>query len=65
MIEDIGKWLVVGLILAGLITAFVPDDFFLRFAGTPIVSMLVVLAISIPMYVCATGSIPIAVALML
>jgi len=65
MIEDIGKWLVIGLIVAGLITVFVPDDFFLRFAGTPIVSMLVVLAISIPMYVCATGSIPIAVALML
>ena len=65
MIEDIGKWLVIGLIIAGLITVFVPDDFFLRFAGTPIVSMLVVLAISIPMYVCATGSIPIAVALML
>lgn len=65
MIEDIGKWLVIGLMIAGLITVFVPDDFFLRFAGTPIVSMLVVLAISIPMYVCATGSIPIAVALML
>ena len=65
MIEDIGKWLVIGLVVAGLITVFVPDDFFLRFAGTPIVSMLVVLAISIPMYVCATGSIPIAVALML
>ena len=65
MIEDIGKWLVIGLVIAGLITAFVPDDFFLRFAGTPLLSMLVVLAISIPMYVCATGSIPIAVALML
>ena len=65
MIEDIGKWLVIGLVVAGLITAFVPDDFFLRYAGTPILSMLVVLAISIPMYVCATGSIPISVALML
>ena len=65
MIEDIGRWLVIGLILAGLITVFVPDDFFLRFAGTPMLSMLVVLAISVPMYVCATGSIPIAVALML
>jgi len=65
MIEDIGLWLVVGLIIAGLITALVPDDFFARYAGTPILSMMVVLAISIPMYVCATGSIPIAVALML
>ena len=65
MIEDIGKWLVIGLIVAGLITVFVPDDFFLRFADMPIVSMLVMLAVAIPMYVCSTGSIPIAVALML
>ena len=65
MVEDIGKWLVLGLVLAGLITIFVPDDFFLHFANTPLLSMLVVLAISIPMYVCATGSIPVAVALML
>lgn len=51
MVQDIGRWLVIGLVLAGLITVFVPDDFFLRFAGTPLLSMLVVLAISIPMYV--------------
>lgn len=65
MIQDIGRWLVLGLMLAALITIFVPDDFFLQFADTPLLSMLMVLAISIPMYVCATGSIPIAVALML
>jgi len=65
MVQDIGRWLVLGLIIAGLITVFVPDDFFLRYAGTPLLSMLVVLLISIPMYVCATGSIPIAAALML
>jgi len=65
MIQDIGRWLVIGLVIAGLITVFVPDDFFLRYAETPLASMAVVLAISIPMYVCATGSIPIAAALML
>ncbi len=65
MIQDIGRWLVIGLVIAGLITVFIPDDFFLRYAGTPLASMAVVLAISIPMYVCATGSIPIAAALML
>ena len=65
MVQDIGQWLVLGLVIAGLITLFVPDDFFLRFADTPIVCMFMMLAISIPMYVCATGSIPIAVALML
>ena len=35
MIQDIGRWLVLGLVIAGLITVFVPDDFFLRFADTP------------------------------
>ncbi len=65
MVEDIGKWLVVGLIIAALITVLVPDSFFAIFADNTWLSMLLVLAISIPMYICATGSIPIAVALML
>ena len=65
MMEDIGKWLVIGLIIAGLITVFVPDDFFTIFRGNTLMSMLLVLCIAIPMYICATGSIPIAVALML
>ena len=65
MVEDIGKWLVVGFVIAALITVFVPDSFFAIFADNTWMSMLLVLAISIPMYICATGSIPIAVALML
>jgi hypothetical protein len=65
MIQDIGRWLIIGIVIASLITIFVPDDFFLKYAGTPLASMAVVLVISIPMYVCATGSIPIAAALML
>ena len=65
MMGDIGKWLVIGLIVAGLITTFVPQEFFAVFADNSFMSILLVLCISIPMYVCATGSIPIAVALML
>lgn len=65
MMQDIGKWLVMGLVVAGLITVFVPDSFFAVFADKPLLSMLLVLAFAIPMYLCATGSIPIAVALML
>jgi uncharacterized membrane protein YraQ (UPF0718 family) len=64
MMEDIGKWLVVGLIVAGLITVLVPDSFFAIFKDNTLLSMLLVLCISVPMYICATGSIPIAVALM-
>ena len=65
MMGDIGKWLVIGLIIAGLITTFVPQEFFSVFAGNSFMSILLVLCISVPMYVCATGSIPIAVALMM
>lgn len=65
MMEDIGKWLVVGLVIAGLITAFVPDSFFMAFEGNTWASMLLVMVIVLPMYLCATGSIPIAVALIM
>jgi uncharacterized membrane protein YraQ (UPF0718 family)/copper chaperone CopZ len=65
MIQDIGRWLLLGLVVAGLITVFVPDSFFALFADKPLLSMLLVLAFAVPMYLCATGSIPIAVALML
>lgn len=65
MMQDIGRWLLLGLVVAGLITVFVPDSFFALFADKPLLSMLLVLAFAIPMYLCATGSIPIAVALML
>ena len=65
MMEDIGKWLVIGLVVAGLITVLVPDSFFEVFKDNSLLSILFVLLFSIPMYLCATGSIPIAVALML
>ena len=65
MMEDIGKWLVIGLVVAALITVFVPDSFFAIFADNSLLSMLLVMCMAIPMYLCATGSIPIAVALML
>ena len=65
MMEDIGKWLVVGLVVAGLITVLVPDSFFAIFKDNTLLSMLLVLCVSVPMYICATGSIPIAVALMM
>ena len=65
MMEDIGKMLLFGLIIAGLIAYFVPDNFFTIFKGNTLLTMLLVLVVAIPMYVCATGSIPIAIALMM
>ena len=65
MLSDIGGRLVVGLLIAGLITVLVPDNFFASYASNGFVNMLIMLVIAVPMYVCATGSIPIAVALIL
>lgn len=65
LISSIGGWLVAGLIIAALITVYVPADFFSVLGTTPILSMIAVLIVAIPMYVCATGSIPIALSLML
>ncbi|MBR6318824.1 MAG: permease [Prevotella sp.] len=65
MIRDIGLRLVVGLVVAALIQVAVPDEFFLSFGSQPLLQMLVILAIAVPMYICSTGSIPVAAALML
>jgi len=64
MLQDVGKWLVIGLLIAALITVAVPDEWLAALHDYKLLNMLIVLAIAIPMYVCATGSIPIAVSLM-
>ena len=64
MLQDVGKWLVIGLLIAALITVAVPNDWLAALHDYKLLNMLIVLAVAIPMYVCATGSIPIAVSLM-
>lgn len=65
MVQSIGKWLVIGLVIAALITVCVPSGFFVSLADRPLLAMLAVVVVAVPMYVCATGSIPIALSLML
>ena len=64
MLQDVGKWLIIGLLIAALITVAVPNDWLAALHDYKLLNMLIVLCIAIPMYVCATGSIPIAVSLM-
>jgi uncharacterized protein len=63
--RDIGRAMLVGLVVAAVISALVPDGFFADKLGTGIVPMLVMMAVGIPMYVCASASVPIAAALIL
>ena len=65
MIRDIGLRLLIGLVVAALIQVVVPDEFFLSFGSQPLLQMLVILVIAVPMYICSTGSIPVAAALMM
>jgi hypothetical protein len=63
--RDIAGPLLVGLIIAAAIGAFVPENFFSENLGKGIVAMLVMMAVGIPLYVCATASIPIAAMMMM
>jgi uncharacterized membrane protein YraQ (UPF0718 family) len=62
--RDIGKAMLLGLVIAALISAFVPDDFFAeRLPARGIGAMIIMMLIGIPVYVCATASVPVAAAL--
>ncbi len=65
LLQDISKWLALGFLVAALISVILPADFFSMFKGYGFIEILVVLAASIPIYVCATGSIPIAAVLLM
>ncbi len=62
---DLAGWFFIGLILAGLITVLIPDDIFGKYLGAGLPAMLLMLAVGIPLYICATASTPIAAALIL
>ena len=62
---DLAGWFFIGLILAGLITVLIPDDVFGKYLGSGMPAMLLMLAVGIPLYICATASTPIAAALIL
>ena len=64
-LDDITIQLIVGIIIAGFISFLIPDNFFADFGGEGFMGMLLMIAVGIPLYVCATASIPIAVSLIL
>jgi hypothetical protein len=62
--HDIGRPLVLGIVVAGAIAAFVPEGFFAGI-GTGVGAILVLMLMGIPVYVCATASVPVAAALVM
>lgn len=63
--RDIGKAMLLGLVIAAFISALVPDGYFAEKLGTGILAMIVMMFLGIPVYVCATASVPVAAALIL
>jgi uncharacterized protein len=62
---DIVVWFFLGLILAAVITALIPETWMESYLGGGISSMLIMLVVGIPLYICATASTPVAAALIL
>jgi len=65
LLADIAPWFGLGILLAGAITLYLPDDLGRMLPGGGLTSMLAMLLVAMPMYVCATASTPIAAALAL
>jgi uncharacterized membrane protein YraQ (UPF0718 family) len=63
LLKDIGSWLLLGIVIAGIISYLVPDDFFIRYLGSEFASLLIMLVVGIPLYICASASTPVAAAL--
>ncbi|PXA05141.1 hypothetical protein DDZ13_04050 [Coraliomargarita sinensis] len=61
---DLALALIFGLILAGLITTLLPQDLLTGSLSSGFMAFFMATLISLPLYVCATGSIPMAYALM-
>lgn len=63
MISDTAKWLLIGLVGAAAVTAYVPQSFFLQW-GDGLLAMIVMVIVGLPMYICATASTPVAASLL-
>ncbi len=58
--RDLAMPLLLGVLIAGAINVFVSRDRLQPYLGNEIVSILVMIVAGIPLYVCATASVPIA-----
>jgi len=63
--QDIGKPLILGIVVAAMIAMIVPEDFFASYFGNGFMGLIIMMFAGIPIYVCATASVPIALALMI
>jgi len=65
LMQDAAGWLIAGILIGGTISYLIPDEFIKAYIGEGWESICIMLIIGTPMYICSSGSIPIATALML
>jgi uncharacterized membrane protein YraQ (UPF0718 family) len=62
--KDIARSLMVGLFLGALIVTFMPDNLVDYISTNPFLNYALMLLVSMPLYVCATASIPLGLSLL-
>ena len=62
--KDVALALLVGVVIAGGLAALVPEDSLAGYVGGGVLSVLIMMAVGVPVYVCATASVPIAAGFM-
>ena len=63
MIDDLAPWLILGLVIAGAVEAFVPAGVLAEWGSGPL-AMLAMALVGVPMYVCATSFTPVGASLL-
>ena len=63
LLDDISKWMTIGIVLAGVMLTFIPPDWLAQWGGG-LTAMLVMLVVGVPMYICAVASTPVAAGLL-
>lgn len=63
MVGEIGVYIFIGLLAAGIISALIPPGFIGKNLGTGVLPLLIIVLIATPMYVCSTASIPLVASL--
>lgn len=63
--QDLSKTLLLGITVGGALSALLPMDFASEYLSNPLIAYPLMIVVSIPIYVCAVGSVPIAAALLM
>ena len=61
--DDMALWLLLGIALGGIVTAAVPLNTLNEVGGGTLISMLIMLVVGIPLYICASATTPVAAGL--